>query len=275
MKKGSWPIRVATAIVAVNVISFFLFGANEKSPGVIATEPQSDAHETTVSAPIAQAESSENGTENVNETETEYFTEQGADGELPEISSEIVEKLVEAGYTVEQASNIQQVLNTVGITEIEIYGMTGDPESGLNAMSCYANGAEDDMHRFTMTTEDGEIFYVGFLNEDLYDVDQGGYLKDYSDVHVPETEVDVDTFLELQLRAEDAVRSCLAHPSTADFDMFAWGAGRSDDLYKITGRVSAANSFGVEDELSFGVWFEKKDDSFDLTGVEINGVRVR
>ena len=204
-----------------------------------------------------------------------FYLQNEVDGELPEVSSEIVGALTGAGYTVDHATQIQQVLNTVGITSIEIYGMTGEPESGLNSMSCYANGSMEDDHRFYMTTEDGVIFYVGFLDEDLYDVDRGGFLKEYGDVHIPETEVDVETFSTLQLMAEEAVKSCLNYPNTASFDMFSWGVGRSDENYKIIGTVSAQNGFGVESDMPFGVWFVQQKGEFVPSGVEINGSRVK
>lgn len=195
--------------------------------------------------------------------------------ELPEVNSTISETFMEIGYTVEHATEMQYILNTVGINSIEIYFSTGEAETGLNAMSCYANGSTDDSSRFTITTDNGIVFYVGYLGEDLYDPEQGGFLKKYSEVHVPETEVDLDTFTTLQYMAEVEVESCFSHPSSADFHTFSWRVGRSDDNYKIIGKVSAKNSFGVESEMNFGVWFTRINDSFSVIGVEIDGERVK
>lgn len=195
--------------------------------------------------------------------------------ELPDVNSTISEMFMDLGYTVDHATEMQYILNTVGINSIEIYFSTGEAETGLNAMSCYANGSTDDSSRFTITTDNGVVFYVGYLGEDLYDPEQGGFLKKYSEVHVPETEVDLDTFTTLQYMAEIEVESCLSHPSSADFHTFSWRVGRSDDNYKIIGKVSAKNSFGVESEMNFGVWFTKTNDSFSVVGVEIDGQRVK
>lgn len=194
---------------------------------------------------------------------------------LPVVDTAISDVLMGAGYTAEHATEMQYILNTVGIDSIEIYGMTGEAEVGLNAMSCFANGSEERSSRFTVTTDNGVVFYVGFLGEDLYDSEQGGFLKKYTDVHIPETEVDSDTFVTLQYLAEIEVESCLTHPSSADFQTFSWRVGRSDDNYKIIGKVSAKNSFGVEGEMNFGVWFTRVNDSFTPIGVEIDGQRVK
>jgi len=205
----------------------------------------------------------------------EFFTDDVVKGSLPEIDNGIVDKLTEAGYTIEHATEIQSILNTCGITSIEIYFQTGEAEKGLNAMSCYANGSKEDKSRFTVTTEDGVPFYVGFLNEDLYDKDQGGFLMKYTDVHIPETKVDMDTYITLQSLAVKAVEGCLNYPSTANFKELSWGIGRSDDKYKIIGEVSAKNGFGVKDDISFGVWFKKVNNSFIVEGITLDGIRVK
>lgn len=197
------------------------------------------------------------------------------EGELDEISTSMIETLVQAGYSVEQASEIQKILNTVSITSITIENMTGKADSGLNAVVCYPNGYTERNRRFYFTTEDGVLFYAGFLNEDLYDAEKGGFLKSYTDVHVPETKITLETYDKLRGLAEEAVKSYLNYPSSADFGAFDWGIGRSNDKYKIQGKVSAQNGFGVEEDLYFGVWFIVNGDSFDIEGIEINGTRVK
>lgn len=204
-----------------------------------------------------------------------FYSDDTVEGELPAVDSDIVEKLIATGYTVKHATQMQQILNTVGITSLEIYGTTGEAESGLNAMSCYANGSTEDNSRFTMTTEDGVVFYIGFLNEDLYDVEQGGFLKMYTDVHIPETEVDWDTFYALQDLAIKEVKTCLNYPDTANFKELSWAIGRSDDNYKIIGEVTAKNGFGVKDDIYFAVWFVNQNGTFVLEGVTLDGVRVK
>ena len=192
-----------------------------------------------------------------------------------EVDTGMVRELMDMGYTVEQATEIQYILNSVGVTSIRLYGMTGEAQNGLNSVVCYPNGWSDDDHRFYFTTEDGVLFYAGFLSEDLYDSEAGGFLKKIQDVHIPETKCDTDTFIKLQIMAEDAVKLYLTHPSSADFDLFSWGIGRSDDHYKISGSVNASNSFGVVDKVSFGVWFIEKDGEFEIEAISIGGVRVK
>lgn len=218
----------------------------------------------------------ETGIQNAEDTVTEdFYGDTVVEGELPTIDSLIAEKLTEVGYSIEHATEIQNILNNVGITEIEIYHKTGEAEKGLNAMSCYANGSKEDKSRFTLTTEDGVAFYVGFLDEDLYDVDKGGFLKQYTDVHIPETKIDMDTYSTLQELSVKEVKGCLNYPNTADFKTLSWGVGRSDDNYKIIGVVSAENGLGVESDINFSVWFKNSDNNFIVEGVALNGTRIK
>ena len=207
--------------------------------------------------------------------ESEFITDNRVEGELMDIDTDIMKVLTEAGYTLEQAGDIQKILNTIGIQSIGIYKMTGVATEGLNAVICYPNGLTEHNSRFTFTTDNGVLFYAGFLNEDLYDSESGGYLKSYEDVHVPETEIDVDTYTKLQDLAINNVKIYLNHPSSAKYNNFAWGVGRSDDKYKIIGEVTAQNSFGVEDDLFFSVYFIHSDDKFLIEGIFIDGIRVK
>ena len=242
----------------------------KESPKVTSADNQESTDKTT-----AKNEKDTDSEKDNNKKSEEFFTDDVVKGSLPEIDNDVVDKLTEAGYTIEHATEIQSILNTCGITSIEIYFQTGEAEKGLNAMSCYANGSKEDKSRFTVTTEDGVPFYVGFLNENLYDKDQGGFLMKYTDVHIPETKVDMNTYTTLQGLAVKAVERCLNYPSTANFKELFWGIGRSDDKYKIIGEVSAKNGFGVKDDISFGVWFKKVNNSFVVEGITLNGIRVK
>lgn len=198
-----------------------------------------------------------------------------AKGELVDIAADMMKVLKNAGYTLEQAGDIQRILNTIGIQSIEIYKMTGVATEGLNAVICYPNGLNDQSSRFTFTTDNGILFYAGFLGDDLYDSELGGHLKSYEDVHIPETKIDIDTYTKLQTLAIDNVKNYLNHPSSASFNNFAWGIGRSDDKYKIIGEVEAQNSFGVKDDLIFSVYFIQTDGKFLIEGIVIDGIRVK
>lgn len=195
--------------------------------------------------------------------------------DLEQIDSAVTDTLIASGYSINHASAIQEILNTVGITEIKIESMTGEAESGLNAIVCYPNGYTDKDRRFFFTTEDGVLFYAGFSGEDLYDSENGGYLKNYSDVHVPEKEVTLEVYGELQSLATSAVKQYLNYPDTADFGALDWKIGRSDEKYQILGKVTAKNGFGVKEDILFSVWFIANGTEYTVEGVSLNGVRVK
>lgn len=207
--------------------------------------------------------------------ESAYMQPQEQLEELGQIDTEITDVLLEGGYSLEHASMIQEILNTVGIESIEIENMTGDAEEGLNSVVCYPNDYTDRDRRFYFTTEDGVLFYAGFGDEDLYDNEKGGYLKDYGDVHVPEKEVTLEVYEKLRSLAAEEVKNCLNYPDTADFGSLNWGIGRSDDNYQIVGSVTAKNGLGVEEEISFSVWFVSENDNFSVEGIALNGIRVK
>lgn len=213
----------------------------------------------------------------VQDKDSEFIVGESVSGQIEEIDTSIVSFLVNEGYTIEQAGGIQKILNTIGINNIVISSSigSGTPTSGLYSIVCYPNGYTEQNRRFYFTTEDGVLFYAGFLNEDLYDSDKGGYLKSYEDVHVPETSISLDTYNTLQQLASEAVKIYLSVPSSADFDSFSWGIGRSDNKYKIQGKLSAKNKLGVKDDLYFSVWFIVTDNGYDIEAVVIDGTRVK
>lgn len=192
-----------------------------------------------------------------------------------DVDTTLNKTLTDAGYTIEHASKITEILNRLGINNIKIYAMTGKPEQGLNAVVCYPNGLSERDKRFHFTTENGVLFYAGFLNEDLYDIEKGGYLKKYSDVHIPKKSVDMTTYITLQGLAEKEIKKHLNYPNTASFGMLDWGVGRSDDNYKIIGKVTAKNAFGVEENAYFSVWFKKTSSGFSVQSVALDGKTIK
>lgn len=210
------------------------------------------------------------------EKDESFFEQKTEISELPtQIDTTMITTLMSKGYDVEQASAIQKILNTIGVTAINIQHMSGKASTGLNAVVCYPNGLTEENRRFYFTTDNGVLFYAGFLNDDLYDSEKGGYLKSYQDVHVPETEVDFDTYSELQIRAAEAIESYLTVPSSMNIHDFSWAVGRSDDKYQIIGSLSSQNAFGVKKDMSFTVWFVDNKGNFEVEGIAIDGKRVR
>lgn len=188
--------------------------------------------------------------------------------------SQIASVLTTKGYSYEQANKIDKILNELGINSIEIYAMTGTPQKGLNSVVCYPNSNKADNSRFNFTTENGELFYVGFLGEDLYDSEKGGIIKRYNEVHIPENEVDSNAEISLMIAAEDVIKKYLNYPATADFHTMSWRFARSDDKYSASGTVSAQNAFGVEDEMPFSVYFELVNGKLKIEKVSLDGTIV-
>lgn len=85
----------------------------------------------------------------------------------------------------------------------------------------------------------------------------------YESLNIADYLVDLVTAMELQVRAEDTVKSALNYPSSAEFSWLeGWGVGRSHSIYFIGGTVSAENAFGVADDASFYIEYEKSDSGF-------------
>lgn len=113
------------------------------------------------------------------ETEKAIETE----NKVEDVDAAMLKVLTGLGYTSEHAAEIKVILNTLGINSISVYGKSGagEAEKGLLSVVCYANGSKDRNKRFTFTTEDGVMFYAGFGSVTLYDSEQGGVLKTYTD----------------------------------------------------------------------------------------------
>ena len=270
------PLGISFWIAVISLVVAALLDPDSGSKTTIIAK--SSTPEITVKTTAAPNPSETETTTLAPETEdqNEYFTK--ADGSMSEfmtIDTCITDLMIEKGYSIEHATAIQEVLNTVGIEYLEIESMTGKPESGLNSVVSYPNGYTERDRRFYFTTDNAVIFYAGFLNEDLYDSEKGGYLKNYNDVHVPEKEVTRDEFYKLQEIAEPVVKQCMNYPNTASIDGFSYRVGRSDENYQLLGNVTAKNGFGIKDTLPFSVWFVKSGEEFTIKGISVDGVRVK
>ena len=181
----------------------------------------------------------------------------------------IIEVLVDVGYSEENANYMQGVLNSVGITSIKIATMSGEAESGLNAMVCYPNGLDEDGSRVTVTTENGLVFYVGFRGEDLYNISRGGVLKQFSDIPIPETEVSPDAEISLMMMAENVAKQIANYPATVDFKTFEWGFWRNDRVYAVQGTFTCTNAFGVKEEHVLRLVCETSEDNSSISAKEV------
>ena len=206
---------------------------------------------------------------------TACFPSVGTNSHAEELS--IVDTLVAVGYSEGNASFAQGVLNSVGITSIKIDTMSGEAESGLNAMVCYPNGMKKDGSRVTVTTENGLVFYVGFRGEDLYNVSRGGVLKQFSDIPIPETDVSSDAEISLMMMAENVAKQIANYPATVDFKTFEWGFWRNDRVYAVQGTFTCTNAFGVEEEHVLRLVCETSEDNSSISAKEVylDGVLIK
>ena len=120
----------------------------------------------------------------------------------------------------------------------------------------------------TTDTTMSEIFYVSLNGEDLYDEEKGGYLKNFNDVHIPETYMSESTKMTLKNQTEPFLDKYFPY-DTRYYD--AWAVGREDDVFMVQCQISDG-SILTDNWLFARVWYEQQEDgTFTPTGVEING----
>lgn len=98
-------------------------------------------------------------------------------------NSQLVDLLIETGYSPENAAGIAEVLNSLEIYSVDIYFQsTTDVENGLCSITGFPNGSNNYDEVFYFTTENGVVFYVGFTDYDLYDTDlHDGFIMTYTE----------------------------------------------------------------------------------------------
>ena len=185
------------------------------------------------------------------------------------------DQLRKLGFTVDEATSIYNIFVRIGVNQIsDIQKGAGTGIDNLQSFVAIANN--DKKLKFFFTVENRQLYYSGFRDADLYDSTKGGVLKNIGDVHIPETSVDINTYSQLQVLSQNIVKQYLNYPKTAKFPWLnGWGVGRSDDNYRIDGKVTAKNGFGVESELSFSVYFIKTNNKFEVEAVVMDGQRVK
>lgn len=191
------------------------------------------------------------------------------DTTMCEISTEddnFVEKLISFGFTEEEAIENAKILRQCGIPNIDICEPT-NPEATIDGLVAY-RGKIDDDRIFWFTVDNRKIFYVSLNGEDLYDEDEGGYLKNFDDVHIPETYMSESMKLTLRNQTEPFLDKYFPY-DTRYYD--AWAIGREDSLFMVQCQISDG-SILTDDWLFARVWYELQEDgTFTPTGVEIDG----
>lgn len=191
------------------------------------------------------------------------------DTTMSEISTEndtFVEKLLSFGFTEDEAMENAKILRQCGIPNIDICEPT-DANATIDGLVAY-RGELDDDGTFWFTVDSRKIFYVSLNGEDLYDEDKGGYLKNFNDVHIPETYMSESIKLTLLHQTEPFLDKYFPY-DTRYYD--AWAVGREDNVYMVQCQISDG-SILTDDWLFARVWYEQQEDgTFTPTGVEING----
>lgn len=224
------------------------------------------------SKPNTEIEDSEDATAQTNTEENSDFYSGKTNSEPIEdiVSDGIVEKLVSFGFTESEAQDIRKIFVTCGVSSLDGCEPT-DPNATIDGLVSF-RAVWDKDRTFWFTVDNRKVFYIALNGVDVYDTDKGGYLININDVHVPVSDVSVETFYKLQDLAMAAVDGYLKYPNSAYYD--AWAVARSDDKYMIQGEVQAKNALGVKDWLPFKVWFDNTDGNYDVEGITINGNRV-
>lgn len=257
-KSLSRPIKILVAILSVLLTVFIL--TSDYIENDVNDNPQTEVKDE-------------------NNKEDSYFSTDDNQVETDSITTdfgvETTTKLRELGFSVDEATSIYNIFVKIGVNQISNIQLGAG--SGIdNLQSFVAIANNDEKKKFYFTVEKRELYYAGFLDDTLYDSTKGGVIKSIDDVHIPNTEVDIATYSQLQVLSQDLVKKYLKYPNTAKFSLYdSWGVGRRDNKYQVNGKVTAKNGFGVESEMSFSIWFIQKDNNFNVEAIVIDDVRVK
>lgn len=188
--------------------------------------------------------------------------------EISTDGSDFIDKLISFGFKKKEAIKNAKILMKCGIPTIDICEPTDD-KATIDGLISY-RGKLDDDRVFWFTVDHRKIFYVSLNGEDLYDEDKGGYLKNFKDVHIPETYVSDETKIQLRDLTEEILDSYFGY-DVRYYD--AWGIGRKDNKYGVQCEISDGSI--LTDYWFHGyVWYElQKNGEFKPTGVKIGDVQ--
>lgn len=259
--KKKWGIVALTAFVAFWVIGI-VWGVVSPSDSEKFDGGKSETAQTET-APPETPDTIETADEIVGETVDEL---------IPEITAEtnpFVEKLVSFGFTEEEATENAKILIQCGIPTISVCEPT-DPNATVDGLVSY-RGKLDDDRMIWFTVENRKIFYVSLNGEDLYDEENGGFLKNFDEVHIPETSISVTVSDELRNKTESVLDGYFA--SSRYYD--AWGFAREDNQYMVQCQATDGSML-TSNWINCRVWYEQQDSGdFVVTGVQINGKQYK
>lgn len=97
----------------------------------------------------------------------------------------MVSRLMSLGFNEEEATNIKQIFNQMGINSISDIN-SGSTNPDINGLVSYVAIANyDSNQKFYFTIENRKMFYVGFRNVTLYDSEKGGVLRNINNIYIP------------------------------------------------------------------------------------------
>jgi len=219
---------------------------------------------------LCACENDVNEQTNAPDNEFEVFGEQTSEN-LEEIANDgIAEKLQAFGMTEDEAHKGREILLTCGVKSIEGCEPT-NPNATIDGLVAFLWKIDNDKTVW-FTVENREIFYVALNGEDLYDKDNGGYLENFSDVHIPETEITNEIYFELQNLTEQTLDNYFKNAKYYD----GWGIGRADNEYMVQCEVYATNDLQTKNWIPAKVWYTAaENDSFVVTGIQIDGIQYK
>lgn len=216
-----------------------------------------------------------NENSNLDEAEATDIAQEG--GEMEEADTEDVDEN-------EEAENGEQILNIADL------GLTGE-ERQSNVLDAFDKIGADpmDLEKFTHegTWIGGDVLSTRFKNNRLIVYLNGDdtvnsinigefkvYEEGYEPLLIDDFIVSMNDISALQTAAEKSVKENLTNPGSANFSFLSWGYGRANDIFLVSGNLTANNSLGVESDLDFYIEFKKDGSNFTHQYFVLNGERI-
>ncbi|NLX94358.1 MAG: SH3 domain-containing protein [Clostridiales bacterium] len=216
--------------------------------------------------------------EQIGYVRNDYISVLGQPNTVPtETPSVFQMALVAWGYTDEQASNIERVLNSIGITKCTIIKADKETSDGMRVVACYFNGSSNSGY---FATVHGEVAVVGSGTDTWYDTEQGGIIKQYEDTNAQssgESVVSTEAEIILMQIAEDVAIQIAKNPSTVKFKTLYWGFWRDGSTYAVEGTFTCSNLMGVKEENVLRIVCEASADYKKIQPYEVwlNGKQIK
>ena len=185
------------------------------------------------------------------------------------VSDNLVNELMELGFTKEEATPYRAIFLKCGIDSI-VGAAPTDPNANIDGLVAYRIVLDDDRILW-FTIDKRELFYIGLNGVDVYDTSKGGFLINIDDIHIPENDISIFTAQTLKDKTISVIDRYFINALW--YDGFRYG--RSDDTYAVQCEVYASNRLGIKDWVFAKVWYEYDGTDFVVTAIVIDGVRYK